>query len=96
MWLTHEHFDRPFKNFVLLEKMYNLTLGQNCNFSKKHQPWKNHVSFMPHAFNQSGHPFGQCRHLSQVEPFEKPWFVVVVMVKISLIYVCIKHFFQWI
>jgi hypothetical protein len=24
---------------------------------------KNHVSFMLHAFNQSEHPFGQCKHL---------------------------------
>jgi hypothetical protein len=30
-----------------------------------------HVSFMPYAYNQSGHPFGQCKHFSQVEPFEK-------------------------
>jgi hypothetical protein len=42
---------------------------------------------MPHAFNQGEHPFGQCRHLTQVEPFEKPWFVIVVMVKKNLIYV---------
>jgi hypothetical protein len=33
---------------------------------------KNHVSFMPHAFNQSEYPFGQFGHYSQVEPFEKP------------------------
>jgi len=33
---------------------------------------KNHVSFMPHDFNQSKHPFGQCSHSNQVEPFEKP------------------------
>jgi hypothetical protein len=32
---------------------------------------KNHVSFMPHVFSQSKHPFGQCEHFSQVEPFEK-------------------------
>jgi hypothetical protein len=31
---------------------------------------KNHVSFMPHAFNQKEHPFGQCEHFNQVEPFE--------------------------
>jgi hypothetical protein len=31
---------------------------------------KNHVSLMPHAFNQKEHPFGQCQHFSQVEPFE--------------------------
>ncbi len=35
---------------------------------------KYHVSFKPHAFNQSGNPFGQCGNFSQVEPFEKPWF----------------------
>jgi hypothetical protein len=33
---------------------------------------KNHVSFMTHAFNQCEHPFGQCGHFNQVEPFEKP------------------------
>jgi hypothetical protein len=32
---------------------------------------KNHVSFMPHAFNQIEHPFGQCEHFRQVEHFEK-------------------------
>jgi hypothetical protein len=48
--------------------MYDLTFGQN---SQKNQQ-KNHVFFMPHAFSQSGHLFGQCGHFSQVEPFEKP------------------------
>jgi hypothetical protein len=33
---------------------------------------------MPYAFSQNEHPFGQCGHLRQVEPFEKPWFVIVV------------------
>jgi hypothetical protein len=51
--------------------MYNLTLGQNGHFSKKTN-LKNHVSFMPHVFNQSEHPFGHREHFSQVEPFEKP------------------------
>jgi hypothetical protein len=32
----------------------------------------NHVFFMPHAFSQSEHPFSQCEHFSQVEPFGKP------------------------
>ncbi len=64
IWPSHEHFGRPFKKFVPLEKMYDLTFGQNGNFSRKNQPWKNHVSFMPHAFNQNKHPFGQCRHLN--------------------------------
>jgi hypothetical protein len=31
---------------------------------------KNHVSFMPHAFSQSEHPFGQCGHFNQVEPLK--------------------------
>jgi hypothetical protein len=35
------------------------------------------VSFMPHAFSQSEYPFGQCEHFNQVDPFEKPWFLVV-------------------
>jgi hypothetical protein len=33
---------------------------------------KNHVSFMPHAFSLSEHPFGQCEQFNQVDPFEKP------------------------
>ncbi len=33
---------------------------------------KDHVYFMPHAFSQREHPFGQRGHFSQVEPFEKP------------------------
>jgi hypothetical protein len=33
---------------------------------------KNHVFFMPHAFNQNEHPFSQCEDFNQVEPFEKP------------------------
>jgi hypothetical protein len=33
---------------------------------------------MPHGFSQNEHPFGQCGHLSQIEPFEKPWFLVVI------------------
>jgi hypothetical protein len=32
---------------------------------------------MPHAFNQSEHPFGQCEHFNQVEPFEKLWFTTM-------------------
>jgi hypothetical protein len=32
----------------------------------------NHVFFMPHVFSQNIHPFGQCEHFNQVEPFEKP------------------------
>jgi len=46
--------------------MYDLTLCQNGDLVKK-----NHVSFMPNAFDQSGHPFDQCGHFNQVEPFEK-------------------------
>jgi hypothetical protein len=37
------------------------------------------VSFMPHAFNQKEHPFSQCEHFNQVEPFENPWFLVVLL-----------------
>jgi len=46
--------------------MYDLTLGQNDHFNKK-----NHLSFMPHAFSQSRHPFGQFGHFNQAELFEK-------------------------
>jgi hypothetical protein len=38
---------------------------------------KNYVYFMPHAFSQNEHPFGQCRHFNQVKHFEKLWFIVV-------------------
>ncbi len=55
--------------------MYDLTLGQNGHFSQNYQ-LKNPFAF--HApCNQNKHPFGQCGYLNQVEPFEKPWFVVV-------------------
>jgi hypothetical protein len=50
--------------------MYNLTLSQNGHFNQKINQ-KNYVYFMPHAFSQSEHPFGQCEHFNQVEPFEK-------------------------
>jgi hypothetical protein len=49
--------------------MYDLTLGQNGHFHQKNNK-VNHVSFMPHAFNQNEHPFGQCKHFNQVKPFE--------------------------
>jgi hypothetical protein len=52
--------------------MYNLTFGQNGHFNQK-----NHVFFMPHVFSKSGHPFGQCEHFNQVEPFKKLWFFVM-------------------
>jgi hypothetical protein len=41
--------------------MYKLTLGQNDHFNQK-----NHVTFMPHAFSQSEHPFDQCVHFNQI------------------------------
>jgi hypothetical protein len=50
--------------------MYNLTLGQNGHFSQENKP-KKPCFFMPHTFNHNGHPFGQCGHFNQVEPFEK-------------------------
>jgi hypothetical protein len=40
--------------------------------SVKNTNQKNHVFFMIHAFSKSEHPFGQCGHFNQVEPFEKP------------------------
>jgi hypothetical protein len=40
--------------------------------SIKNTKQKNHVSFMTRAFNKNEHPFGQCGHFNQVEPFEKP------------------------
>jgi hypothetical protein len=50
--------------------MYNLTFGQNGHFSKRTNQ-TNHVSFMPHALSEIKHPFYQCKHFGQVEPFEK-------------------------
>jgi len=44
---------------------------------------KNHMSFIPHAFNKNKYPFGQCGHLNQVEPFEKSWFVIVNVYEIQ-------------
>jgi len=32
---------------------------------------------MPHTFSQSKHPFNQCRHFNQVEPFKKSWFLIL-------------------
>jgi len=60
--------------------MYDLTFFQNGHFNQK-----NHVSCMPHAFNQSEYPFGQCGHFSQVEPFRK------TMISYSAFYFCFFH-----
>jgi hypothetical protein len=35
------------------------------------------VSFIFHVFSQSKHSFSQCEHFNQVEPFEKPLFLIV-------------------
>jgi hypothetical protein len=43
--------------------MYDLKFGQKGHFNKKTNK-KNHMSFMPHAFNESEHPFSQCEHFS--------------------------------
>jgi hypothetical protein len=44
---------------------------------------------MPHVFYQSEHPFGQCAHISQVEPFEKPWYLVMnVKMNIYCVNIC--------
>jgi hypothetical protein len=51
--------------------MYDLKFGQNGHLTKKTNQ-KNHVSFMPFAFSQSKHLFGQCGHFNQIEHFEKP------------------------
>jgi hypothetical protein len=68
--------------------MYDLKLGQNGRFNEKNQQ-KNHVFFMPHAFSQNEHPFGQCEHFNQVEPFEKPCFFIVPLVIFLLVLICI-------
>jgi hypothetical protein len=56
--------------------MYDLTIGQNRHFNQNNQPKKT-MSFMPHTFSQSEHPFSQCRHINQVEPFKKSWFLLI-------------------
>jgi hypothetical protein len=43
--------------------MYDLTFGQNGHLYKKNNQ-KNHMSFMPHPFNKSKHPFSQWGHFS--------------------------------
>ncbi len=57
--------------------MYNLKFGQNGHFNIKKTNQKNHVSFIPFAFNQNRQNLGQCGHFNQIECFEKPWFVVL-------------------
>jgi hypothetical protein len=46
--------------------MYDLTFD---HFNKRNQP-KEPFIFHFHTFSQNEHPFGQCGHFSQVEPFE--------------------------
>jgi len=50
--------------------MYNLTLGQIGYFNQNNQPEEPCVFHAP-CFSQNKHPFGQCKHLNQVEYFEK-------------------------
>ncbi len=40
----------------------------------------NHVLFVLHAFSQNEHPFDQFGHFNEVEPFEKPWFLVMLII----------------
>ncbi len=58
-------FDESFKKIDLFGLVKMVTLVKITN-------QKNHVSFMLHAFSQNKHPFHQCEHFNQVEPFEKP------------------------
>jgi len=58
-------FDEPFLKNDLFGLVKIVTLVKLSN-------QKNHVSFMLHAFSQNKHPFDQCEHFNQVEPFEKP------------------------
>ncbi len=39
---------------------------------------------MLHAFSQIEHPFGQCGHFDQVELFEKPWFLIVNVLGLTI------------
>jgi hypothetical protein len=65
-------FDGPYLKIDLFDLVKMVTLVKITN-------QKIHVSFMPHAFSQNKHPFDQCGHFNQVEPFEKPRFVVVTI-----------------
>ncbi len=38
IWLSHGHFDGPFKKIVFLDYMYGLTLGENGHFIQNNQP----------------------------------------------------------
>jgi hypothetical protein len=62
--------------------MYNLTLGQNGHLVKITNQ-NNHMSFIPHAFKKNKNSFGQCGHHNQIEPFEKPRFVVMNVYEIQ-------------
>jgi hypothetical protein len=37
----------------------------------------NHVSLMPHTFNQCEHHFGQCKHFTQIGPLERSRLIVM-------------------
>jgi hypothetical protein len=50
--------------------MYNLTIGQNGHLNFLNEQ-KEPCAFHALCFSQSEHPFGQCAHFNQVEPFEK-------------------------
>jgi len=39
---------------------------------------------MPHAFSQSEHLVGQCGHVSQIELFEKPRFIVMNVLGLTI------------
>jgi hypothetical protein len=58
-------FDGPFLKNDPFDFVKMVTLVKITN-------QKNHVFFMPHAFNENKHPFDQYGHFNQVEPFEKP------------------------
>ncbi len=50
------------------------------------------MSFMLHVSNQNRHPFSQCECFSQVEHFEKPWFIAFKFLKLKKNLMSFLHF----
>ncbi len=42
--------------------------------------------------NQNGHPFSQCECFSEVELFEKSWFITFNFLKLKIIIMSFLHF----
>jgi hypothetical protein len=77
MAIQYGRFDKAMG--ILMDHFKKLSFWNKCMTSNlikmvilvKKTKLKNHVFFMPHAFNKSEHIFYQCVHWNQLEPFEK-------------------------